>query len=156
MAYKWVPKAYSAVWQSCGGKAMHLLFGLLHWHPKYLLCTSACEWGSAVFSCGETAYSYHVSNFAIINLCFLTNLYYTHHYPAWVCIYFNTRVLLQMQRLEEQQTLWKLGLPFKDSESEFLVRLLPNYVLALLHFSLFPYVAIWSTLHHIVTNLEVI
>jgi hypothetical protein len=142
--------------KSCGGKAMHLLFGLLHRHPKYLLCTSACEWGSAVFSCGETAYSYHVSNFAIINLCFLTNLYYTHHYPAWVCIYFNTRVLLQMQRLEEQQTLWKLGLPFKDSESEFLVRLLPNYVLALLHFSLFPYVAIWSTLHHIVTNLEVI
>ncbi len=146
----------TAVWQSCGGKAMHLLFGLLHWHAKYLLCTSACEWGSAVFSCGETAYSFRVSNFAIINLCFLTILYYAHHYPAWVRIYFNTRVLLQMQRLEEQQTLRKLGLPFKDSDSEFLVRFLPNCVLELLHFSLFPYVVIWSTLHHIVTNLEVI
>ncbi len=155
-------KAYSAVWQSCGGKTMHLVFGLLHWHAKYLLCTSACEWGSAVFSCGETAYSFRVSNFAIINLCFLTNLYYTHHYPAWVCIYFNTRVLLQMQGLEEQQTLRKLWLPFKDSNSGFLVRLLPNCVLELLHFSLFPFVPVGSpyfhmlTLHHIVTDLEVV
>lgn len=61
-----------------------------------------------------------------------------------------------MQRLEEQQTLRKLGLPFKDSDTEFLVRILPNCVFELLHFSLFPYVAIWLTLHHIVTNLEVI